>query len=415
MLKNKVNLHFSERNKMKNNKKFVCPNIWDPFSDSEKINKLLDALFKAKKNIGTAVITHKNLDLDLKAVVDVSRSALIKNGLDITQRVVYSYQNNKHFLSTVLAHPSSRQWIELRKLISVDINEIKKFEATVKYLKRLLYVDIIGIEIIDEGIKPIENKAMQISWNDIKLYYECPRCFYNKKRLWVKRPGINSENFSLYNANDEVLKKEFDQCRKKGVSHPIMTKNNINAIPFEHVELEKWQNVVREKDSKKFYDGGIRFYDQNTNMILYGGVDDIWINEQGELIVVDYKATSKDDSKITLESRWSFVIKQQISFYCWLLKKNGYFVHRMGYIIYCNALRERATFNPYEENLSYNHLLNFDTKILTFEVDYNWIEKTIVNMRNCLDKDEIPEPNSTCDYCCKYHFVLNDKEQIFST
>jgi len=53
-----------------------------------------------------------------------------------------------------------------------------------------------------------------------------------------------------------------------------------NAIPYKCKEIDTWrQNFT-----------GIQFYHEPTGFLVFGAVDDVWINPQGELIVVDYKA-----------------------------------------------------------------------------------------------------------------------------
>jgi len=64
------------------------------------------------------------------------------------------------------------------------------------------------------------------------LFLECPRCFYMDVVKKVKRPlGFP---FSLNNAVDTLLKKEFDHHRMAGTQHPIQKDFGINAIPAQH-------------------------------------------------------------------------------------------------------------------------------------------------------------------------------------
>ena len=110
---------------------------------------------------------------------------------------------------------------------------------------------------------------------------QCPRCFWLDARLKIKRP--NGPPFSLNKAVDELLKKEFDSYRKQAKPHPIMLDNQIKAVPFMHEDLDKWrENFV-----------GVGTLHKPTNLYIFGAVDDVWVKEDGELIVVDYKATAK--------------------------------------------------------------------------------------------------------------------------
>ena len=63
-----------------------------------------------------------------------------------------------------------------------------------------------------------------------------------------------------------------------------MIKNNINAVPYKHNDIEKWQDAMNR---------GISFVNTDLNLKLAGGIDDVWLNKDTKkLIVVDYKAQS---------------------------------------------------------------------------------------------------------------------------
>ena len=107
--------------------------------------------------------------------------------------------------------------------------------------------------------------------------------------------------WSLNSAVDELLKKEFDILRKQKKPHPIFKKNNLNFIPFQHEKMDQWRNSLK---------GGISYFDKNTNVELYGGLDDIWFDkDKEELVVVDYKAQSSNE-KVETESYLSNIYHQ---------------------------------------------------------------------------------------------------------
>jgi ATP-dependent exoDNAse (exonuclease V) beta subunit len=90
--------------------------------------------------------------------------------------------------------------------------------------------------------------------------------------------------WALNVAVDELLKKEFDQYRKEQKPHPVMIKHNLNFVPYHHKDLDTWRNSLK---------GGISYLDEKTNLIIHGGIDDLWfdLNEK-KIVVVDYKAQS---------------------------------------------------------------------------------------------------------------------------
>src|SRR3990167_7628355 len=130
---------------------------------------------------------------------------------------------------------------------------------------------------------PNSDIPFKISRSKIDLFLNCPRCFYLDRRLGVAQPP--GYPFSLNSAVDKLLKKEFDTHRAKGRAHPLMKHYGIDAIPLAHEKINEWRDSLR---------GGITFKMDSTNVVITGGVDDMWVNPAGEYIVVDYKATAKD-------------------------------------------------------------------------------------------------------------------------
>jgi len=119
-------------------------------------------------------------------------------------------------------------------------------------------------------------------------------------------------------------------------------------------------------------------------------VDDIWINlDTNELIVVDYKATSKN-SEINLNSEWQIGYKRQMEFYQYLLRKNGFKVSNTGYFIYCNGIRQKERFDE---------KLDFEIYLLDYRGNNEWIEKTLSSLVETLIGEEIPNHTEGCEHC----------------
>ena len=128
---------------------------------------------------------------------------------------------------------------------------------------------------------PNSSEIFRLSRSKIDLFHECERCFYLDVRLGIARPSFPA--FTLNNAVDELMKREFDLHRAKGDAHPLMRAYKIDAVPFNDPRMEEWRDALRK---------GIQYHHRPTNLIFRGGVDDIWVTPRGELILVDYKATS---------------------------------------------------------------------------------------------------------------------------
>ena len=224
---------------------------------------------------------------------------------------------------------------------------------------------------------PASKEPFKLSRSKIELFTECPLCFYLDRRLGIGRPP--SFPFTLNNAVDTLLKKEFDIHRVKKTAHPLMEKYGIDAVPFTHEDMEKWRMNFT----------GIQFLHKPTNFLVTGAVDDIWINPKGELIIVDYKATSTD-SEITMDAEYRQGYKRQLEIYQWLFRKNGFKVANMGYFVYANGQKDRKAFDA---------KLEFTVQIFPYEGSDQWVEGVITDAHKCLMSDKRPEMASDCDYC----------------
>lgn len=233
---------------------------------------------------------------------------------------------------------------------------------------------------------PKAEEAFRVSRSKIDLFWECPRCFYLDRRLGVSRP--QGFPFNLNSAVDTLLKKEFDIHRKQKTPHPLMDTYGVDAVPFEHEMLDTWRDTFK----------GVEFFHKPTNFVVFGGVDDVWINRAGELIVVDYKATSKD-AEVTLDAEWQDGYKRQMEVYEWLLRQNGFKVSDTGYFVYANGRRDREAFDG---------KLEFDVKLIPYTGKDDWVEKTLVKMKECLEGD-MPKSSQNCEYC---RYIQSVEEKI---
>jgi hypothetical protein len=184
--------------------------------------------------------------------------------------------------------------------------------------------------------------------------------------------------FNLNSAVDHLLKKEFDHHRAQGIAHPLMAHYGLAAIPFDHPKLDQWrENFV-----------GVSTVHKPTNFEFFGAVDDLWQNDAGELIIVDYKATAKD-GEVNLDAAWQDGYKHQMEIYQWLMRANGFPVSNTGYFVYCNGRRDKPAFEG---------KLEFDIKLIPYTGNDGWVEGKLVAAKQCLDGD-LPDYTPTCDYC----------------
>jgi len=218
----------------------------------------------------------------------------------------------------------------------------------------------------------------RLSRSKIDLFMECPRCFYLDNKLGTARPP--GFPFNLNSAVDALLKKEFDIHRAGSSQHPLMQAYGIDAVPFAHPDIDTWRENFK----------GITHAHIPTGFTISGAVDDVWINPAGELIVVDYKSTSKDEKIEALDQEWHRGYKRQMEVYQWLLRQNGFTVSSTGYFVYANASKDRKAFDG---------KLEFEVTLIAYTGNTDWIEDTLLNIKKCLDGNDIPAAGGNCDYC----------------
>jgi hypothetical protein len=212
----------------------------------------------------------------------------------------------------------------------------------------------------------------------LELFVDCPRCFYLDRRLGVGRPP--GFPFALNSAVDTLLKKEFDIYRAEKTAHPLIENYGVDAVPVAHEDLDKWRHNFT----------GVQYLHEPTNLLITGAIDDLWINSKGEYIVVDYKATSKEEAIVELDKEWHGGYKRQMEIYQWLLRRNGYKVSDTGYFVYCNGNADAEAFDG---------KLEFDVTLIAYRGSDAWVDDVIVRSFKCLNDDKIPQANPECDYC----------------
>ncbi|OGJ56960.1 hypothetical protein A3H22_04495 [Candidatus Peribacteria bacterium RIFCSPLOWO2_12_FULL_55_15] len=220
-------------------------------------------------------------------------------------------------------------------------------------------------------------EPFKLSRSKIELFLQCPRCFYLDRRLGIGR--VPGPPFTLNNAVDHLLKKEFDIHRAKGKPHPLMRKYKIDAVPFAHDDLDKWRTNFT----------GVQYLHKKTNFLVTGAVDDVWKGKDGKLIVVDYKATAIE-KEISLDDEWKQAYKRQMEIYQWLLRQRGFKVSRRGYFVYVNGRKDRAAFDGQ---------LEFAVQIIPYYGSDKWVDGALQDAHACLCKKRAPKGSENCEWC----------------
>lgn len=224
---------------------------------------------------------------------------------------------------------------------------------------------------------PQSEKPYKLSRSRLENFIRCPHCFYLDRRLGVDQPP--TPGYTLNSAVDELLKREFDRYRAAGEPHPLMLANGIDAVPFASEHLDEWRANFK----------GVTYYHSETNFIISGAVDDIWVTPSAELIVVDYKATSAR-AEPNAETHLRSAYRRQLEIYQWLFKRNGFSVSPTGYLVYANGLKDR---NEFAEKLE------FSMTVLPYRGDCSWVERKIYEAHQVLNAASAPELSSWCEHC----------------
>ena len=185
---------------------------------------------------------------------------------------------------------------------------------------------------------------------------------------------------------DTLLKTEFDIYRDKQEPHPIFTKYKLNFVPYKMDEqkLKDFRNNFK----------GVRAKSIKTNFTIYGSIDDIWLNKDtDEVVILDYKATSTKEkiNYVTSLKSYHKSYLRQLDFYAYLLKLNKFKVFKTGYWILCNA-RE-------ESQKTFGNMLNFKIDLLSYDVNTDYIEDSLVELEKCYNSEKVPAPSPACDTC----------------
>ena len=244
---------------------------------------------------------------------------------------------------------------------------------------------------------PNQKEDFKISRGRFSNFLTCERCFYLDRVKGLDPPG--TPGWTLNETTDLLLKKEFDYCRERQIPHRLFIENKLNdVVPFDHPEIDNWRDSLRK---------GLRLRHKDSNIILTGGVDDIWQhNISKKLIVVDYKSQAKlgrVDKQDYLEDPYHEGYKIQMDFYVYLLSGMGFDVHQTSYFLVCNAKRDDQEFNK---------RMNFEEYLVPYNWNIDWIPEKIEEMVKLMNNNKIPASNISCKNCAyseQYAKVISDE------
>ena len=224
------------------------------------------------------------------------------------------------------------------------------------------------------------NKLIKLSRSTVEKYISCPRCCFLEKIYDISPPSLP---FTLNLAVDNLCKNEFDYYREREEPHPLFKIHNIDAIPFKHLQIDNWRSNYK----------GIRYHSAKYQYDFGGAIDDVWQKNNGELIIADIKATSRNN--FNWSDTWDKYdypksYKRQLEMYQWLFKKNGFKVADYACLIYFNAKKNECFFNQ---------KLEFDSHFVKLVCSTDWVESKIIETVDLLRSNIFPKPSQKCENC----------------
>ena len=250
-------------------------------------------------------------------------------------------------------------------------------------------VEATGLRSRESSIyTPFQTEPFRLSRSKFNDFLSCQRCFYLDRVKGIVSPSM--PGWTLNETTDVLLKREFDVCREKQIPHRICEEAGLgHIVPFQHEDMDKWRNSLH---------GGLSYQIGGTNIILHGGVDDVWYDQQTEeVIVVDYKSQANKnpvEQKSYLAGVYHQGYKIQLEVYAYLLAKMGFKVSPTGYFYVCNADRNADGF--------FGEMI-FEETLVSYVWNSDWIEEKLFAMLEVLNSDVIPERNQSCENCAYSH------------
>lgn len=227
--------------------------------------------------------------------------------------------------------------------------------------------------------KPDSEAPYKVSRSKVEDFVRCPRCSMLDRKHGVGRPSMPS--FAINSAVDALYKKEFDKHRAAGTVHPVVAELGYSFVPFKHELMDEWRATLK----------GVSYLHEETNLFLYGALDDVWVDSEGKLVVVDYKATAKSAPVAELgEAIYHQAYRRQLEFYQWLLRSNGFDVSDTAFWLYATGRNDADSFDQ--------HIV-FDSRLVEHSGSTDWIEPTILAFKAALISGELPASNEECEFC----------------
>jgi CRISPR/Cas system-associated exonuclease Cas4 (RecB family) len=193
----------------------------------------------------------------------------------------------------------------------------------------------------------------------LNLLEECQRCFWLDVVKKIKRPSIPVASIVL--KMDAVFKNYFDKYREKN-ELPLIIKDQVRgSLPL---------NMPK---TLSHYEG--------NGIMLIGKPDEYLVLEDGIVVPLDHKTTSKPPEKVHKAHLL------QLSVYTYLLHKNGFKTTNKAYLAYY-----------YLEDCNLHNGLNIKCSVVEIKTDLKRVN-IVINKAKKVLKGGIPEKGKNCRFC----------------
>lgn len=241
------------------------------------------------------------------------------------------------------------------------------------------------------------SNTIKLSRSSLKLFQECPRCFWLDLHHKVKRPP--GYPYTLSAAVDYLVKQEFDKYREKGALPPVFAKY-FGVDPAQSLPADRHSEKGRTLSgaSAKLYNGpemsewrnnfkGISYFNEDLNAILYGAVDDVLEFSDKSLAVVDYK--SSGSKEITIYDDY----RKQMDIYTHILNLKGFETQPEAYFVFYKVDKTGGGFK---------NVLPFSEELKAVKVNPDWVSDVFERAVETARQDIPPINPNHCDHC---HFA----------
>lgn len=215
-------------------------------------------------------------------------------------------------------------------------------------------------------------RPLKLSRWQLDLFVSCPRCFWTLKRHNISQP--KGFPLALNTAMDLLLKAEFDEFRRQGLPHPLLTAFKLDAKLFgDAAKLQEWRNPYQ----------GLRWTDPATGHTLFGAVDDILELPDGSLAVLDYKSSGA--RAITIYPSYQL----QMDVYTYLLQQLGYRTAPRAFFAFFVAVKDDG----------FNGRLPFRGTLVEVAANPGRVPALFEQAIALAQSDRMPACGAECDVC----------------